>query len=831
MTEKTDETQAPGAPGLPPYWASSAKTGVGTALRRDSPIWFTISHGIVTEVFYPFVDSACIRGLGFIVTDRQEFFSDELHDTRSEVSYLAEGVPGYRVVNRCRESRYEIEKTVLADPRRPVVLQRTRFKPGSGDLGSYGLFVLLEPHLDNQGADNTAWIGEFKGTPMLLARRGGFALALACSAPWLRRSAGFAGHSDGRLDLEQHKELHWAYQRAEQGHVVLTGEIDLYGCQGDFVLALGFGRDEDDAAHRARASLLQGFAAAQDLYIADWQHWQKGLIAVKGSIEHPQNLYQISSAVMRVHEAKEFPGGIAASLATPWGASKGDNDKGYHLVWPRDMIQAVGGLLACRGHEDARRVLFFLLVTQEADGHWPQNMFLNGRPSWNGIQLDETAFVILLVDLARREGALRSEESHRLWPMVRKAAEYLLLHGPVTPLDRWEEETGYFASTVAVEIAALLTAAELAKENDERELAEFLCETADSWNSEIESLIYATGTGLARDVGVEGYYVRFALPDQRMFTTPACGSVTLRNHKPGEGHLAVDEIVSVDALALVRFGLRAADDPRVLNTVRVIDHLLKVETPRGPSWHRYNEDGYGEHADGSPFDGTGIGRAWPLLTGERAHYELAAGHADRAVELARAMERFANDSGYLPEQVWDAPDIPEHQLFFGRPAGSAMPLVWAHAEYIKLRRSLDEGRVLDMPKHTVERYVRKKTVSNRKYWRFEQPCRAMTAGQTLRVEVLSPAEVHWTTDGWASVEDSVTRDSGLAVHYVDIPTTSKQVGSAIEFTFYWPAVDRWEGKNFSVRLLAASDSGARSAGKQQAGRKGSARPAGSRRRR
>jgi glucoamylase len=135
----------------------------------------------------------------------------------------------------------------------------------------------------------------------------------------------------------------------------------------------------------------------------------------------------------------------------------------------------------------------------------------------------------------------------------------------------------------------------------------------------------------------------------------------------------------------------------------VIDALLKVDTPGGPAWHRYNQDGYGEHEDGDAFDGTGVGRIWPLLTGERAHYELAAGRAEEARGLLRVMESFASDGGLLPEQVWDAPDIPARELYFGRPSGSAMPLVWAHAEHVKLLRSLRDGRVFDLPPQTVQR--------------------------------------------------------------------------------------------------------------------------------
>jgi glucoamylase len=574
---------APGAPGVKSRWSSATKTGVGTAIGSDSPLWFTLSHGIITEVYSPFVDNACLRGMGFIITDRKGFLSDELHDADSTVSYLAEGVPAYQVNNCCRKQRYQIEKTVLSDPRRSVLLQNIQFTPLQGKLGDYSLYLLAAPHLGDQGHDNSAWIGEFKGMPMLFAQQAGYSLALACSVPWLKRSVGFAGTSDGRTDLAQHKQMAWSYNRAENGNVVLTAEIDLSACQGRFVVAAGFGRTEFEAGHRARASLLQGFRAARELYIAGWHRWQQDLLPLKGAKQHSQNMYQISAAVMRTHESKQFPGGIVASLAIPWGASKGDDDQGYHLVWPRDMIQTVGGLLAARGHEDARRVLFYLHVTQEADGHWQQNMFLDGHPSWTGIQLDETAFVILLVSLARREGALADQDLKSLWEMVRKAVGYLVCHGPVTPLDRWEEEAGYFASTIPIEIAALLSAAEMAEIYGEPTLAIYLRETADSWNAEIESLLYVTDTQLARDVGVDGYYVRFASPDQRAASKAASGSVTLKNHRHGEGTIALAELVSPDALALVRFGLRSADDPRIVNTVRVIDYLLKVDTPQGPS--------------------------------------------------------------------------------------------------------------------------------------------------------------------------------------------------------------------------------------------------------
>ncbi|HSB01135.1 MAG TPA: glucan 1,4-alpha-glucosidase, partial [Anaerolineales bacterium] len=699
---------ATGWPGIPPRWTSSAKSGVGTALNHSSRVWFTLSHGIFDEIYYPRVDQACTRDMGMIVTDGKDFFSEEKRQTTQQIEPLAEGVPAYKLTNTCLAGHYRIEKEILADPHRDVVLQQTKFTPLKGNLDDYHLYVLLSPHLGNEGAKNTAWLGDYKGVTMLFAQRDGNALALACSAPWLKCSTGFVGVSDGWQDLSQHKQLTWTYSRAENGNVALTGEVDLSQSRGNFTLALGFGLNPAEAGQRALASLLSGFVEARSNYIHEWQSWLNTLtpLSIKDSPGERASLYKVSAAVMRMHESKRFPGGLIASLSIPWGFSKGDDDLGgYHLAWPRDLVESAGGLLAIGAHADARRVLYYLQVTQEKDGHWPQNMWLDGSPYWGGIQMDETAFPILLVDLARREKALNASDLTRLWSMVRKAARFLVCNGPVTPQDRWEEDPGYSPFTLAAEISALLAAAELAELNQEPEIAAYLRETADAWNDTIEHWIYVSGTDLASQVGVDGYYVRIAQPEVAESASPAQGFVPIKNRPPGQSLEPSAHIVSPDALALVRFGLRSANDPRIINTVKVIDALLKTETPRGPVWHRYNDDGYGEHADGEPFDGIGIGRAWPLLTGERAHYELAVGNRQEAIRLLHTFEAFANEGGLLPEQIWDAPDIPEKELIFGKPSGSAMPLVWAHAEYVKLLHSIQDGHIFDMPPQTAKRYL------------------------------------------------------------------------------------------------------------------------------
>ncbi len=794
-------TFAPGWPGIPGRWTSSVKSGVGTAANRDSRVWFTVSHGILDEVYFPRVDRACIRDLGLIVTDGRTFLSEEKRHTRSETAQVAPGVPAYLLRNTDLEGRYRIEKEVLADPSRDIVLQRVRFVPLQGTLADFRLYVLLTPHLANRGSGNTAWVGEYKGTPMLLAERGDSALALASSTPWLARSAGFVGFSDGWQELQAHKRLMNTYDRAENGNVAVTGEVDIQASDGLFVLALAFGSTAMEAGQHAVNGLMEDFDATKATYVGAWKAWHTSLETGTSHKTPRRALYHLSAAVLRTHESKQVEGGVIASLSIPWGFSKGDDDLGgYHLIWPRDLVETATGFLAIGARHEAKRVLRYLRVTQEPDGHWMQNMWLDGTPYWHGIQMDETALPIVLVDLATREGVLNAGERDDYWPMVRNAAAFLVGNGPVSPQDRWEEDPGYSPFTVAAEIAALLAAADLADAVAETTTAEYLRETADAWNANLERWLYVTGTELAQQHGVEGYYVRVAEPDRADAASPRDGFIPIKNRPPDQSTGRGASMVSLDALAFVRFGLRAADDPRIVNTVKVIDATLRVETPRGPAWHRYQGDGYGEHADGGPFDGTGIGRAWPLLTGERAHYELAAGRKDVAEQLLRALEAFAGESGLLPEQIWDTADIPERELYFGHASGSARPLVWAHAEYLKLCRSLQDGHVFDRPPQTVQRYLVDKTTSDRVIWRFNNKVRAMPAKAALRVETRASAVVHWSVDGWQTVHDTATRNTTLGVHVVDLPTTRLQAGASVDLTFYWPDANRWEGVDFVVRV-------------------------------
>ena len=785
------DQHAPGTPGVAAKWTSGAKSAIGKALDGTSAVAFTISHGVLNEIYFPREDTACVRDMEFLVTDGQNFFSEEKRDTIHSIKAISPGVPCYQVINTCVHKKYQIKKEIICDPLRNTVLQKISFKQNKNS--ALQLFALVAPHLNNEGNNSFGWAGDYKGVSMLFAdNKKGLCLAVACSAKWLKRSAGFVGNSDGWTDLHEHKKMTWEYTNADNGNIALTGEIDI-STSGNFVLAIGFGKNPEEAASHARGSILDGFDSAKKNYVNAWKQWIKDLHKLEGII------YKESAAVLRMHEAKLFPGGIIASFSIPWGQIKTNSyEGGYHVVWPRDLVEAASGFLALKTQNDAMRILNYLMSMQEADGSWAQNIWLEGTPHWKGKQMDQTALPILLIDKCILHEAIEKDRMERYWPIVKKAITYLIANGPYTQQDRWEEEKGYTPFTLATEVAALLAAADLAEENNEKALATYCRQTADYWNDNIENWTYVTGTDLAKKYNVDGYYIRFNPFYDKMANDLDGEYVYLKNHKEGEGKALLNELICVDALALVRFGLRAADDPKILNTIKLIDALLKVEMPYGDCWHRYVNDGYGEDEKGNPYNGTGIGRAWPLLTGERAHYEIAAGNFAAAKKLIVAMESFSNN-GLLPEQVWDTEDIPEKELYFGKYSGSAMPLTWAHAEYIKSCNSLKTKKVFDMPKQAVERYIKHKTKGNLHIWRFENQCKNISSKKTLRVEVTADAIVHWTNDDWKTVYQTPSKDSGLNLFFTDIITQNPS-SKKIDFTFFWKDSACWENRNYSVEV-------------------------------
>ncbi len=773
-------THAPGAPGIAPTWTRSLKQGIGTSLRT-SRVWFTIGQGIVNEVFYPHVDTPQIRDLGFIVADGDGFWYEVKRNEHATIEPAAPGVAAYTVTHR--HDRFTLVLRVTSDPHRDVVAMEARLE---GDE-ALRLYALLAPNLRGRN-DNRAWIGRHGAWKTLSAQTDGIACALLAAHDggadaWRRMSCGFVGVSDGWQDFAKHARLEWTFAGAGPGNVAVIGELSP---AASVRLALGFGGSDDAASTIAAASLASPFDELWQTQIDDWTKWHHGMLAGRSwrAEQLPSAVRSeltTSAMVLKTHQDKEFLGATVASLSTPWGQSRNDAG-GYHLVWPRDLVEAAGGMLALGDVADARNVLEYLIATQEPDGHWTQNQWLSGRPYWNGIQLDEVGLPILL---AAAVAERRAADGLPVAGMVRRAASFIARHGPVTPQDRWESDAGLNPFTLAVIIAALVCAAEFLDDP----ARSYALELADTWNAHVEKWTYATNTPIAQRVGIEGHYLRSAPPPA---VDPGFDlSAWTREGAPSS------RLLGLECLALVRYGLRRSDDPRIVNTTHAADAILRVQTPSGSVWRRYPDDRYGEHEDGAPYDGDGIGRAWPLLTGERGHYAIATGH-DPSPYL-ETMIRVA-PHGMIPEQVWDGDPIPSRHLFPGKPSGSATPLVWAHAEFVKLCWSAVRGEFFDRPQAVVRRYGDSGAPPMvRETWRFDQPCSSVERGRELRIEVAAPALVRYSVDDWASVHDVNTSDSGLGLHTVDVATRDA-AAQRVAFTFRWAATGAWEGKNFVVAI-------------------------------
>jgi glucoamylase len=788
--------RASGSPGIAPRWTQSAKDAIGTAYSAGSTVWFTVSAGILNEAYYPTIDRPQIRDLQYLVTDGETFFHDERRHLESRLEPLANHALGVRITNADREGRYRIVKDVIADPHQPCILIRTRLEGDEQVLAGLRLFVLLAPHLDVGGWENSGYVAEAAGREMLTAQKHGTWLAMGATVPFVRRSCGYVGTTDGWTDLARDFRMDWEFDAAEDGNIALTGELDTRRSR-EFTLGLAFGKSLHHAATTLLQSLAFPFSQHRERFLDQWGRACRHLAPLAAASGDEGRLYHASHGLLLAHEDKTYPGAMIASLSIPWGEVKGDEDLGgYHLVWTRDMVSSTTGLLASGNTETPLRALIYLACSQQPEGGFHQNFWIDGEPYWRGIQLDEVAFPILLAWKLREVDALGDFDPYA---MVLRAAGYLIRQGPATPQERWEENAGYSPSTLASNIAALTCAAAFARERGDEATAAFLQQHADFLEEHVEAWTVTTEGTLLPGLARHFIRIRPVDPDDpHPDEDPNRGMVTIRNRPPGEpAGFHAKEIVDAGFLELVRYGIRRAGDPLIEDSLRVIDAILKVETPFGPCWRRYNHDGYGQRDDGGPYQGWGTGRAWPLLTGERGHYELAAGRD--VGRYLRAMERFATAAGLLPEQVWDAPDLPRARMFLGRPTGSPMPLMWAHAEYIKLLRSARDGQVFDRIPAIVERYQGRRRHDPMEVWTFNRRVRSVRPGTTLRVQAATPFRLRWSADEWSVVEDTASTPTALGIEFVDVPIARLQA-APIRFTFFWPERERWEGRDFVIAV-------------------------------
>lgn len=701
--------QAFGYPGICPTWSPSTLTFLGTASNSISKVWFTGFDGILGEVFYPSVDKPATVDWQFLVGDATHNWIDEekrdttsqvtLNDMRSQSGQEAHSL-AWNITNTAKNGLYQIQKTIFTDPNRNTLIQQLTFTALKGTLKDFNLYTLYHPAIDNQGRATTGYSTTYNGEKMLVAKNStsGHASAIASSLPFKAGmiSNGFVGRSDGWQDLKgvrADSTMHWTYESASNGNIAQMAMFDLspYANQTSvtFNVVLGFGNNDIEAEATAAATLGDNFSTMLSTYNAQWNDYTNRLNTFGGTADQQ---YYVAAMAIKAATDKDT-GGIVAGLGNPWGNSNYSictplgipMQGGYHLVWPRDLYKIASALIVAGDTDTASKSLDWLLTTmQQPDGHFLQNAFLDGTPYWNSVQMDETALPIVLAwKLGRTDAATYTNH-------IKPAADYIVKYGPVTGQERWEENSGYSPGTIAAEIAGLVCAADIARVNgDTTSEANYLA-TADSWQSQVDSWTYTTSGSIGN-----GHY--FERIDD--------------NGNPNDGHLLFirngggfhDERSIVDSsfLELVRLGIKPWNSPYILSSIAAIDSTIKDTIPgKGDGFFRYNHDGYGETSTGDDYKGVGIGRLWPIFTGERGHFAIASGKS--ADDYLATMRTFANSSYMIPEQVWDNSAPSGYSP--GTPTKSMTPLSWSMAEYITLLASNYTGQVMDMPAIVYQRY-------------------------------------------------------------------------------------------------------------------------------
>lgn len=748
-TAPASATVAPGAPGTKSYFDLARKDCVGTARNTTSKVWFTVADGVLSDTYWPTVDATNVHTLQYVVTDGHSFTDLQTRDMTYRVVPDRTGM-SCTIVASSAAHHYRITTTYLADPSHDAVLMHTTFDGPASDR----LYVRLDPLAGGTGGGgsenaggNSATVATVNGRPVPVAFNTNtttdavnrsYAVptfeALEASDGFSQASVGYAGSASDGLTMLDATHTLTDYSSAPDGHVALTAAVKLrHGHSVD--LALGFGTTQAAALSTAGASLDQRFRDVLARYETGWLRYDAGLRRpswrLGGSAVRE---YYESVNVVKASEDKTFPGAIAAGLASPWGqsvpagnfASDGEPTYfgSYREVFARDLYEAFTALLVAGDVSTARAATYFLFDRQQqSDGSMPRNSLENGMPApdTGGLQLDETSYPILM---AWQSGLASDATLYR--QHVVPAADFLVAHGPSDGVERWEEQSGYSPSTIAAEIAGLTAAAHIATVNGDSARAAVYQATADDFARNIKNWTVTTN-GPDIGPGVPSYFIRISpAGDPNSSATLNLGNGSLTN---------VDQRSVIDAgfLELVRLGILPADDPTIESSLTVVDDTIERSTPSGIGFYRYGTtptksvDGYGDcfqpsgstcspiGAPWAPTD-TGTGHLWPVLSGERGEYEVAAGDLAFARTLLQSMQNMTSSQGLEPEQAWEDPDLAASPFgsdpttasigfVDGKPAGSASPLTWAQAQYARLALDLSAGRNLETPGIVTDRYV------------------------------------------------------------------------------------------------------------------------------
>ncbi|WP_435317073.1 glycoside hydrolase family 15 protein [Haloarchaeobius sp. TZWSO28] len=711
---------------LAPFWTTGEKYGLGTVADHDtgtpSRVWFTLTEGALTEPRFPRVDLMHFRTVDFLVTDGDGYVvrthnanrrDDEAVD-RQVVPTEDDALLYRHEVAATDDRDWSLEVEYAADPAGDAILLDIAFDAAD----AFDLYLVARPAISSavsgdagvrlEDGDGYALAAADAPTGGAVLDEDGDPYVVAAS---VAAADGFDWATVGDVESESAKAL------VEQGRAVepsesADGNLVLAGRLGsgstETTAAIGFVQDAaaEDATAEARRALARGYDTVREDYRASWQSFFEE-VGIPESVAGDDTLepqYRTAAMALRAVEDKTFHGAGIASPSVPWGKgviADEARDIGYNFVWSRDLYQAFTALDAM-GHADAAIAAteYLLTVQQDEQGFLPQNTYLDGRTRWGGEQLDNIAFPLVMAYQLRERHGHGFEDAAYDYASIKASADYLAKSGPETAQERWEEEGGFSPSTIAAEIAGLACAARLAADEGERADALVYLGLADRWRDGVSEWC-ATTTGA--DGHEPPYYVR--VNDDR---DPDDGA----DRGLANGGPTLDERAVIDAgfLELVRLGIVDPDDDLIRNSLAVVDETIRVDTPNGPAWYRYNGDGYGEGESGAPWSvaPNTKGRLWPIFTGERAEYELRAGtdSGDLApANLLATMARFANEGRMIPEQVWDREDATEYGWEFGEGTGSATPLSWSMAQFVRLAWSIDSGDPVETPEFVRTRYA------------------------------------------------------------------------------------------------------------------------------
>ncbi len=724
-----------------PTWTTGEKYGVGTVADHGegdpSRVWFTLTAGALTEARFPQVDLMNLRTLDFLVrcTDESDYAARTHREDRTAddtVERRVEPVDDESLLFRHvftetgdgQGHRWTLTVEYATDPEHDAIVAAVEFAARDGR--TYDVFSVADVALASQeSVDRGIRYGE-SSTYHLAARSPraytterdneylvdtegdpySVALALAAAGRFDWATVGTGG-SD-RLDaLYTEGELPDPMGTVDGENVVLVGRFGT-GARIQETLALGFARQANTAAALGEAdgALDRGYETVSAAYADSWSGFLSDISLPDAVTDDEALARQYRTAVMTLLavEDKTYRGASIASPSVPWGETVDAREPkgyGYNFVWSRDLYQVFTVFDILGELEIAVSQLEYIYEHQQDEwGFIPQNTYVNGVTRWGGEQMDNISFPQVMAYQLSQAGVEFDDVAYD-YENIQLSADYVASHGPETAQERWEEEAGYSPSSIATEIAGLACAAKLAIDSGHD--CDALCwlGLADHWANNVAAWT-ATDTGTERHTRTP-YYTRITLNGD-----PEAGHLrTLANDGPT---LDEREVVDGGFLELVRLGIVPDDDEVVRNSIAEIDDTIRVDSDPAAGFYRYNGDGYGERArddQGAPWsvEHKGKGRLWPLLTGERGEYELHRAKPGLAPEdCLRAMQEFANSGRMIAEQVWDREYGTEYGWTFGEGTGSATPLAWAMAQYVRLAHGISAGEPVETPEFVRERY-------------------------------------------------------------------------------------------------------------------------------